>query len=100
MLQKNNKDLSIEFLRCLSKIKGWHYHDNIEIEKNSEIRAFIALYILNEKFGPIASAKVSFKRINFFVEHPTFKPSIKALLILLQLSNNEQDFEERYRKCR
>src|SRR6478735_4024835 len=100
MLQKNNKDLSIEFLRSLSKIKGWHYHDNIETEKNSEIRDFIASYVLKEKLGPVASTKVSFKRVNFFVEHPTFKPSIKALLILLQLSNNEQDFNERYQKCR
>ncbi|MEP6684385.1 MAG: hypothetical protein ABJA35_14045 [Parafilimonas sp.] len=98
MLPEKNKELSVQFLKSLSKVKGWNYNEKTEMEKKFEIKEFISFYVLRDKYSGIPNANVSFNRLSFFVEHPTFKPAIKALLILLELSRSEKEFEEWYQK--
>lgn len=95
---EKDKDLTVKFLKCVSRIKGWHYHDKIENEKKDEIKEFISVYIFKNMYGEFLQQRVSYNRLNFLVHHPSFKPAVKALLILLELSDNEKEFNERYKK--
>jgi hypothetical protein len=45
MLPRKDKNLTARFLKGISKIKGWAYHDKIEEEKKQEIREFVAVYL-------------------------------------------------------
>ena len=98
MSLKKDKALSIEFLKCLSKIKGWDYHAKIEADKKSEIRQFVTQYILKRENGADLHEKISYNRLSFLVNHPAFNHAVKALLILLEISTNEKDFNERFEK--
>jgi hypothetical protein len=98
MPYENDKGLGIKFLKCLSKIKGWDYHDKIEAERKKEIREFISTYVFKNIYGEILQEKVSYNRVRFVITHPAFKPVMKAILILLELSNDEKEFDERYQK--
>jgi hypothetical protein len=93
-----DRDLRIQFLKCLSKIKGWHYHDRLEVEKKQEIREFISVYVFKNIYGEILQEKISYNRLSFLITHPAFKPFIKAILTLPELSDNEKEFNERYRR--
>ena len=96
-MTKDNS-LSVKLLKNLSRIKGWNYHNKIENEKKAEIKEFISAYILKDKYGEILFRKISYTRLSFLVEHPSFKPVIKALVTLIEISGNEAEFEEKYQK--
>jgi len=98
MLPRKDKNLTARFLKSISKIKGWTYHDKIEEEKKQEIKEFVALYILQDAGEGNLQPRIFYNRLDFLVEHPGFKPSIKALLVLLELSDNEEEFNLRYQK--
>jgi hypothetical protein len=99
MLNEQDKDLDKKFLRCLSVIKDWEYHEKIEAEKKTEIKDFISLYVFKKEYGGILKNGVSYNRLKFLVEHPAFRPAIKALLLLMETSNNEIEFNDRYQKA-
>jgi hypothetical protein len=96
-MTKDNS-LSVKLLKNLSRIKGWEYHREIENEKKAEIKEFISAYILRDKHGEIVSQKISYARLSFLVEHPSFKPEIKALITLIEISESEAAFKEKYQK--
>ena len=98
MLPRKDKNLTASFLKGVSKIKGWTYHDKIEKERKQEIREFVAVYILQNTADGNLQPRIYYNRLDFLVEHPGFKPSIKALLVLLELSDNEEEFNQHYQK--
>src|SRR5215468_5137490 len=98
MLFKKNENLSVKFLKCLCRIKGWDYHDKIETEKKQEIRKFISDYVFKNIYDETFQEKISYNRLNFLIEFPTIKPTIRAILLLLELSNDEKEFNEHYQK--
>jgi hypothetical protein len=98
MIYEKNKGLGIKFLKCLSKIKGWDYHDKIETEKKKEIREFISTYVFENIYGEVLKEKISYNRLCFLITHPAFKSAMKATLILLELSKDEKEFDEHYQK--
>ena len=61
MSLKKEKELSRHFLKCLSKIKGWRYHEKIETDKKLQcemtIRAGAIVYDLNGIANPIYPPK-------------------------------------------
>ena len=97
---EKDKDLSIQFLKCLCRIKGWNYHDKIETEKKAEVKEFITMYVFRNVYDETLEKKISYNRLAFLVKHPSFKPVIKAILGLLELSENEKEFNERYQKVK
>lgn len=98
MPAEKNKNLAVKFLKCLSKVKGWNYHDKIEKEKKIEIKEFIAIYLFKNLSDEISLERISYNRLNFLINYPAFKPSFKALLSLLEISDNETEFIEHYEK--
>jgi hypothetical protein len=100
MVLQKNKNLVSSFLKSLSRIRGWNYHNSIETEKRNEIKAFISAYVFKDIYENHPSQIISYYRLKFLFERPSVKPAIYALIMLLENSNNEKEFEERYRKCR
>ena len=98
MLPRKDKNLTASFLKGVGKIKGWTYHDKIEKERKQEIKEFVAVYILQNTSDGNLQPRIYYNRLDFLVEHPGFKPSIKALLVLLELSDNEEEFTRHYQK--
>jgi hypothetical protein len=45
MLPRKDKNLTASFLKGVSKIKGWTYHDKIEGERKREIKNFVSMYV-------------------------------------------------------
>ena len=93
-----NTTLDIKFLKCLSRIKGWDYHNKIESEKKDDIKKFIADYIFNADFNGIPGDRISYNRMHFLIQRPAFKTVFKAIIVLLEACNNENEFHERYKK--
>ena len=79
------------FLKALSKIKGWHYDADMEREKSEEIKEFIQKYILNKQ-------KIRYSKVAFLVKHPCYIHSIIATTALLELSQNEGDFDKHFKR--
>src|SRR5215831_13245652 len=98
MPYENEKDLGKKFLKCLSKIKGWKYHDKIEAEKKKEIREFISTYVFKNIYSEIFQENISYNRLCFLITYPAYKPAMKAILTLLELSNDEKEFNKHYQK--
>lgn len=94
-----NTTLDIKFLKCLSRIKGWDYHNKIESEKKDDIKKFVADYIFNDVYKGAANDRISYNRLHFLVERPAFKPVFKAIIVLLEACNTEKEFHEHYRKA-
>jgi len=98
MPSEKDKSLTVKFLKCLSKVKGWSYHDKIEKEKKAEIKEFIAIYVFKNLYCEISPDRIYYNRLNFLINYPAFKPSFNALLSLLEISDNETEFIEHYQK--
>ncbi|MBV9963294.1 MAG: hypothetical protein JO072_13705 [Parafilimonas sp.] len=96
-LQKD-KDLYFKFLQNLSRIHAWKYHDKIETERKNEIRTFVSIYVFKNVYGKVFQEKISYNRLHFLIYHPAFISAFKAILVLLELSETEKDFAERYHK--
>jgi hypothetical protein len=56
------------------------------------------VYVLQNTVDGNLQPRIFYNRLDFLVGHPGFKPTIKALLILLELSDNEEEFNLHYQK--
>jgi len=56
------------------------------------------MYVFKNIYGKILQQKITYNRLDFLITHPAFKPFIKAILTLLELSDSEKEFNERYQR--